>query len=117
MGSTLNPKTIRNSINHWYRSRAFYIALSILSMLLIWQLLSTFFSQIVIASPSATFKALGHLMTNGELWIQFGYSLGRLLIGLGAGATLGIVLGILAEPTTVSVFSSNLCVGPSPLFQ
>jgi NitT/TauT family transport system permease protein len=96
MGSTLNPKTIQNSINSWYRSRAFYIGLSILAMLLIWELLSMLFSQIVIASPLATFQALGTLLTDGELWTQFGYSLGRLLIGLGAGAVFGITMGILA---------------------
>jgi NitT/TauT family transport system permease protein len=96
MGSTLNPKIIQNSINRWYRSRAFYIGLSILAMLLIWQLLSSLLSQIVIASPGATFKALGIMFTNGELWTQFGYSLGRLLIGLGAGAVCGITMGILA---------------------
>jgi NitT/TauT family transport system permease protein len=96
MGSTLNPKLIQDSIHRWYRSRAFYIGLSILAMLLIWQLLSVLLSQIVIASPGATFKALEIILTNGDLWTQFGYSLGRLLIGLGAGAVCGITMGILA---------------------
>jgi NitT/TauT family transport system permease protein len=96
MGSTINPKLIQSSLNRWYRSRAFYIGLSILAMLVIWQLLSMWFSQIVIASPASTFSALGKLMTDGELWTQFGYSLIRLLIGLGAGAVCGITMGILA---------------------
>jgi NitT/TauT family transport system permease protein len=94
--STLNPKTFQSSISRWQRGRAPYIALSILAMILIWQLLSMFFSQIVIASPLATFKAMGEMLITGELWKQFGYSLGRLLIGLVAGAACGITMGILA---------------------
>jgi NitT/TauT family transport system permease protein len=96
MGSTTSPKTALNSISQWYRSRAFYIGLSILAMLLIWQLLSMVFSQIIIASPLATFRACGMMVANGELWRHFGYSLARLLLGLGAGAVCGITLGILA---------------------
>ncbi len=96
MGSTSNPKMILDSLNKWYNSRAFYITLSILVMLLIWQILSMLFSQIIIASPLSTFKALGLLLIDGELWTHFGYSLGRLMIGLGAGSVFGITMGILA---------------------
>jgi NitT/TauT family transport system permease protein len=65
-------------------------------MLLVWQLLAMLLSQIVVATPLATFQALAELVVDGELWREFGYSLGRLLIGLGAGALCGITLGILA---------------------
>jgi NitT/TauT family transport system permease protein len=85
----------KNSIQ-WYRRRAFYIALGVLAMLLIWQILSMIFSQIIIASPSATFQALVRLGMDGTLWTQFGYSLARLLIGLSIGAAAGITLGVLA---------------------
>jgi NitT/TauT family transport system permease protein len=80
----------------WYRRRAFYIALGILAMLVVWQILSMVFSQIIIASPAATFQALARLAADGTLWVQFGYSLARLLIGLVTGAVAGITLGVLA---------------------
>jgi len=95
-GSTTSPNTAMRTVNRWYRSRAFYIGLSIVAMLLIWHLLSVLFSQVVIASPYATFRALGVMLLDGELWAHFGVSLARLLIGLGAGAVCGITLGILA---------------------
>jgi NitT/TauT family transport system permease protein len=65
-------------------------------MLIVWQLLSMFFSEYVIASPSATLKALGQLAVDGTLWKEFGNSLVRLLIGLVGGAIIGVTLGILA---------------------
>ncbi|HSW57571.1 MAG TPA: ABC transporter permease subunit [Dehalococcoidales bacterium] len=65
-------------------------------MLLVWQVLSMLFSRVIIASPQDTFVALGNLLLKGELWTQFGHSLGRLFIGLGAGSVLGIIMGILA---------------------
>jgi NitT/TauT family transport system permease protein len=65
-------------------------------MLVIWQVLSMAFPEVIIASPAATFAALGRLATDGTLWSQFGYSLVRLLIGLAGGAVIGISLGILA---------------------
>ncbi len=65
-------------------------------MLVVWQILSMVFSPIIIASPAATFQALGQLAMDGTLWQQFGYSLVRLLIGLVMGAVIGIALGIAA---------------------
>jgi len=79
-----------------YRKRAVYIGLGIAGMLVIWQVLSMAFSQFIVASPAATFAALGRLAADGSLWSQFGYSLSRLLIGLAGGAVIGISLGILA---------------------
>jgi NitT/TauT family transport system permease protein len=62
----------------------------------VWQILSKVFPQIIIASPAATFTALGRIAVDGSLWGQLGYSLSRLLIGLLAGCTVGVALGILA---------------------
>ena len=95
-GSTTNLKGVQKTAAGWFKSRSFFIILSIAAMILIWQILSVFFSQIIIASPAATLRALGTLMADGELWKQFGYSLGRLLLGLAAGAVCGITLGVLA---------------------
>lgn len=86
----------RKSRRRWDRQRAFYISLGILAILVVWQILSMVFSQIIIASPAATFQALIRLATDGELWTQFGYSLARLLVGLSIGAAAGITLGVLA---------------------
>ena len=73
-----------------------YVGLGIAGMLLVWQVLSMIFSPVIIASPASTLRALWHLAQDGELWRQFGNSLGRLLIGLAGGAVIGITLGILA---------------------
>jgi NitT/TauT family transport system permease protein len=79
-----------------FRRPVLYVCLGIAGMLLVWQVISMIFSQVIIASPEATFKALWHLIQDGEIWSQFGYSLARLLIGLAGGAFVGITLGILA---------------------
>jgi NitT/TauT family transport system permease protein len=65
-------------------------------MLLVWEVLSLLFSQVIIASPEATLKALWHLVQDGDLWSAFGHTLARLVLGLGAGALAGIALGVLA---------------------
>lgn len=96
MASTIDNNQNPRPAVRWYRSRGFYIGLGILLMLAVWQILSLVFSQIFVASPVATFQALGRLAADGSLWKQFGYSLGRLLIGLASGAVIGITLGILA---------------------
>jgi NitT/TauT family transport system permease protein len=78
------------------KRRWLFISIGVLFMLVVWQLLSMFFSEFVIASPSATLKALGQLAVDGTLWKEFGNSLVRLLIGLVGGAIIGVTLGILA---------------------
>ena len=78
------------------KRRWLFISIGVLFMLIVWQLLSMFFSEYVIASPSATLKALGQLAVDGTLWKEFGNSLVRLLIGLVGGAIIGVTLGILA---------------------
>ena len=59
-----------------------FVGLGIAGMLLVWQVLSMLFSPVIIASPASTLKALWRFASDGELWAQFGNSLGRLLIGL-----------------------------------
>ncbi len=78
------------------RRAALYVGLGIAGMLVVWQILSMLFSPVIIASPASTLEALWHLAQDGELWKQFGNSLGRLLIGLAGGAIIGITLGVLA---------------------
>jgi NitT/TauT family transport system permease protein len=76
--------------------KTIFIATGIFAMLIVWQILSMIFSEFIIASPAATLVALGSLIANGTLWSEFGYSLGRLVIGLAAGWVIGVSLGILA---------------------
>jgi NitT/TauT family transport system permease protein len=90
-----NEKTLHLYIP-WYKRRAIFIGLGIIAVLLVWQILSMTLSEIIVASPSATFAALGRLASDGSLWRQFGNSLLRLLIGLGAGSVVGVSLGITA---------------------
>jgi NitT/TauT family transport system permease protein len=78
------------------KRRWLYIGLGIAAMLIIWQTLSMLFSEFIVASPSATFQALGQLASDGSLWSEFASSLVRVLIGLIAGAVIGVSLGILA---------------------
>jgi NitT/TauT family transport system permease protein len=78
------------------KRKVLFIGAGILTMLILWQLLSLFFSEYIIASPSATLAALGNLISNGSLWSEFGYSLARLIIGLAIGWIIGVSLGILA---------------------
>ena len=75
---------------------ALYVCLGIAGMIAVWQILSMFLPRVVLASPEATLSALWHLAQNGDLWREFGHSLGRLLIGLAGGAAVGITLGVLA---------------------
>ncbi len=83
-------------LRSWYRRQGLYLWLGILATLAVWQILSMVFPQIIIASPQATFAAFGKLAVDGALWIQLGYSLSRLLIGLAIGCAAGLALGILA---------------------
>jgi NitT/TauT family transport system permease protein len=78
------------------KRRWLFIGIGIVTMLIIWQLLSMVLSKFIIASPAATFRALWQIASDGSLWSEFGTSLGRLLIGLAVGAVIGVTLGILA---------------------
>jgi NitT/TauT family transport system permease protein len=78
------------------RRRWLFIGFGIATMLIVWQILSMVFSEFIIASPTATLRALGQLAANGSLWREFGTSLVRLMIGLVGGAVVGVALGILA---------------------
>jgi NitT/TauT family transport system permease protein len=77
------------------------------------QLLAMLLSQIVVATPLATFQALAELVVDGELWREFGYSLGRLLKAWAPELYAASRWGSWPGPTTGYVFSWNRCAGPS----
>ncbi len=64
------------------------------AIIVVWQLLSLFVSEVYIASPAATVRALAGLAWGSALWIQLLITLERLVIGLVVGATVGWILGI-----------------------
>ncbi len=78
------------------RTRLLYAALGTAALLLGWELLSLWVSEVFVASPVETAKALGSLAAHGTLWIQLLITLKRLVIGLAIGVGLGWVFGLLA---------------------
>jgi NitT/TauT family transport system permease protein len=62
----------------------------------LWQALSLILSPVVIASPVDTVVAFGRLAADGQLWLDLGITLQRLVIGLLAGSLIGITLGVTA---------------------
>ncbi|MCR4394887.1 MAG: ABC transporter permease [Dehalococcoidales bacterium] len=92
---TVNKQRETNRLK-WFNHRVFFIVSGLLATILVWQILSMIFPRIIIASPASTFVSLVNLATNGSLWRQLGYSLVRLLIGLGIGSLAGIALGVIA---------------------
>jgi NitT/TauT family transport system permease protein len=72
------------------------VCLGIAVMLLVWQVMSMLMPAVMLASPLDTLGALLGLAADGQLWRHFGYTLTRLLLGIGLGASIGITLGILA---------------------
>ena len=79
-----------------FPGRTRYIILGIISLAAVWQLMSMFLPEIVIASPADTFSALWQLLITAELWRDLGISLLRIIIGVLGGSLVGGVLGILA---------------------
>jgi NitT/TauT family transport system permease protein len=65
-------------------------------MLVVWQAMSMLFPRVMVAAPADTLNALFVMATDGDLWLQFGHSLVRVLLGVSIGAFVGINLGVLA---------------------
>jgi NitT/TauT family transport system permease protein len=80
----------------WYKSKALFIALGLIAVVVLWEILSIVFPEIIIASPAATAAAFGHLAWDGQLWSDLGITLQRLVIGLFSGSIIGIALGVTA---------------------
>ena len=65
-------------------------------LLLGWQSLSWMMHRAVVASPGETVMALFEIARSGQLWIQLGITLQRLLLSLAIGCSVGLVAGLLA---------------------
>jgi len=104
-------KTVPSPVSK--RARYVYAALGAVFIVVVWQILSTVMDPIIMASPVATAKALGHLAAGRTLWWQLLITLRRLVIGLAIGAVLGLALGVLAglQPRVRSFFEPIRWVG------
>ena len=78
------------------RDKTLYRIIGIVALLAGWQVLSTMFSEVIIASPSTTLRALLDLAAQQRTWKYILITLKRLLIGLFLGSMVGIGLGLTA---------------------
>lgn len=68
--------------------------LSLLFLLCLWQLVSTFYDPILVPSPWETLQALVGLWESGQLWSYTRETLGRGLLGFALAALVGTPLGL-----------------------
>lgn len=61
-----------------------------------WSALALIFDEIIIASPSATFQALGHMLFIPDFWKTVWQTFERLLLGIVCGSIPGFLLGLAA---------------------
>jgi NitT/TauT family transport system permease protein len=73
-----------------------YSLAGVVAVVVVWEILALVVSSVVMASPAATLRALGHLAGTRDLWVELLTTLKRLVIGLAIGAVLGLGLGVLA---------------------
>jgi NitT/TauT family transport system permease protein len=95
------------------RCRVWFALGGVVTLLVMWELLSLGVNPVFIASPVDTAKALGRLAAEGTLWMQLLITLKRLVAGLALGAGLGWIVGMLAglEPRLRSVLEPMRWVG------
>jgi ABC-type nitrate/sulfonate/bicarbonate transport system permease component len=77
--------------------RSFRLGLPIFALLVVWELVSRLglVSAALFPPPSRVLVALFELLRSGEMLRDMGASYTRLLVGLGGGAVVGILLGLL----------------------
>ncbi len=79
-----------------FSSRTRFIVLGIVVIVVVWQLLSSTLSDIIIASPSDTFITLGKMLKTTGMWQHLGVTLLRIILGIISGSVIGGLLGVLA---------------------
>jgi len=87
------PPRIRLSVS---RDKVVYGMMGVLLLGVAWQALSMIFSDVIIASPLATFQVLFHLLLEQKTWEYILLTLGRLLAGLFLGSMIGLAFGLAA---------------------
>jgi NitT/TauT family transport system permease protein len=68
---------------------------SILTLILIWWLLSLFFPPTLIPKPADTFAEVANIISTGNFFNEMGSTLRRVLVGFGIAMIVSIPLGIL----------------------
>lgn len=90
----VGPQKLAISGERW-RSAAI-VVVSVLTGLIVWQIVSTvFFSSILFPTPAATLTEAIAEIRNGSLFVDIGASLARILVGFGLGSVVGIAGGLL----------------------
>jgi NitT/TauT family transport system permease protein len=87
-GSARKPKAHATLYNNFLR-----IA-SLLTLLLIWWLLSLIFPPTLIPKPWDTFAEVGAIVNSGDLFVEMGNTLRRVLVGFALALLVSIPLGI-----------------------
>ncbi|MBO4591144.1 MAG: ABC transporter permease [Eubacterium sp.] len=74
-----------------------YVVVSILILILIWQILFTIsdYSEALFSSPLMAFNALLEMISSGELLESIGTSMGRFVIGYGLSVVTAVLLGLI----------------------
>lgn len=70
--------------------------LGVVSVVLLWQLLSMELSELILASPLQTLMRLIELCQRSDFWLVLATSIERLLLALSAASAIGFCLGIIA---------------------
>jgi NitT/TauT family transport system permease protein len=68
---------------------------SIVTLVLVWWLLSLLFPPTLIPKPWETFAEVGTIITSGHFFVEMGNTLRRVLVGFGVAMAVSIPLGIL----------------------
>jgi NitT/TauT family transport system permease protein len=70
--------------------------LAVLTVLVIWQIISFFLSgRGLVPSPARTAATMWEVLSTGEFFVQLGDSLVRLLIGFALSMSMGMIVGVL----------------------
>jgi len=88
------PRRNSNKINEGIRNLGLRVA-SILTLILIWWLLSLFFPPTLIPKPSETFTEVATIVSTGNFFSEMGSTLRRVGVGFGIAMIVSIPLGIL----------------------
>lgn len=87
----------------WQRHRGVFLpVISISLSILVWQFLSTtVFDPFLVPTPVAVAKAALPMIASGDILVDVGMSMSRILIGFASGSLLAILLGVLVGRITV----------------
>jgi sulfonate transport system permease protein len=84
-------------VRKWIKNHEYLGILSLLTLLFVWELASRtgMIKLTILPSPFTILTTFGNMVVNGELFRHLGISIFRVMQGFAAGASLGLVFGIL----------------------